>query len=240
MKAVRTALLLLTTVACTACLELTQEIWVNADGSGRMSFDVMVPEALLAMAEESEDGNPFGENQAAWESLKADPSQVPNLRSLDYQEYVEGEFHHFLIELEVDDATRLPETMVELEKRTGDEADADEETPQEPEAMTPPSDMRLEPLGGGKMLFVQTLVSEDIGDVERGESEEADAAQEAFLASMFAGKYYTVRLHAPKVNSTNGALDETTRTVEWKIPMADVMSQKVPQELRAEIEIDRQ
>lgn len=234
MSTMRAGLLFLMTMACTGCLELTQEIWVNADGSGRMTLDIALPQGLMAMASESEGGSPFMENQAEYERLKAHPEEIPNLRSLDHREYVEGEFHHFVIELEVDDVTALPETMEQLQARTT----IGEEQSGEAEEVASPAEMRLERLGGGRMLFVQPLVNEGLaaGTSEPG-MEEMEEAGQAFLASMFAGRYFTVRLHAPKVTSTNGTVDGTAQSIEWKIPMTDLMSQQGPEELRAEIEL---
>jgi hypothetical protein len=236
MNTARAALLFVMGIMCTGCLELTQEIWVNADGSGRMKLDISLPQGLMAMAAEAEGGNPFAENQAEYDQLKAHPEQVPNLRSLDHSEYVEGEFHHFVIELEVEDVTLLPETMEALQART---SVADEDSGETGEIASP-NDMRLERLGRDRMLFVQTLVDESMvsatGTAEPG-MEEMEAASQAFLASMFAGKFYTVRVHAPRISSANGTVDEAAQTAEWKIPLGDVMSQQAPRELRAEIEL---
>jgi hypothetical protein len=201
-----------------------------------MRLDISLPQGLMAMAAEAEGGNPFTEDQAVYDQLKANPEQIPNLRGLDHSEYVEGEFHHFVIELEVDDVTLLPETMQEIQARTTVAKEDSEET----EDIASPTDMKLERLGGDRLLFVQTLVDESMmsstGSTEPG-MEEMEEASKAFLASMFAGKFYTVRVHAPRISSANGTVDAAAQTAEWKIPLGDMMSQQVPRELRAEIEL---
>lgn len=227
-------LLLVASVACAGCLELTQEVWVNGDGSGRMRLDISLPEGLLEMAADSDGVNPLAENLAEFERLKAHPEEIPNLRSVDQSEYVEGEFHHFVIELEVDDVTALSETMALVQKRTS----VAEEQAAQADELASQHEMKLERVGRDRMVFVQTLVDDSRATVATDpEMEEMDEASKAFLASMFAGKHFTVRLHAPKVASSNGTLDSTARTSEWKIPLTELMAREGLKELRAEIEL---
>ena len=234
MNVTRGLSLLILSIACAGCLELTQEVWVNRDGSGRMRLDIALPQELLEMAAETDGVNPLAESMAEYERLKAHPEEISNLRSVDHSEYVEGEFHHFVIELEVDDVTALPETMAQLQKRTA----ANAEQAEKADELASQHEMRLERIGRDRMIFVQTLVDDSQAtDASTSGTEEMDAAGKAFLASMFAGKHFTVRLHAPKVTATNGVMDETAGTTEWKIPLTELMAQEGLQELRAEIEL---
>ena len=231
----RSLLLVALSVACAGCLELTQEVWVNSDGSGRMRLDIALPRELLEMASDADGANPLAETLEEYERLKADPSQVPNLRSVDKSEYVEGEFHHFVMELEVDDVTLLPETMSQLQKRTA----VGEEQENKADELASQHEMKLERIGRDRMVFVQTLIDDSqAADASGLDTEEMDAASKALLASMFAGKHFTVRLHAPKVTSTNGQVDKAASTIEWRIPLTALMAQEGLQELRAEIELD--
>ena len=235
MDVTRGLLLFILSIACAGCLELTQEVWVNRDGSGRMRLDIALPQGLLEMTAEADGGNPLAESLEEYERLKANPEQIPNLRSVDHSEYVEGEFHHFVIEIEVDDVTALPETMAQLQKR----AAVGEEQAEKADQLASQHEMKLERVGRDRMVFVQTLVDDSqAADASTPDMEEMDAAGKAFLASMFAGKHFTVRLHAPKVTATNGVVDGTATTIEWKIPLTELMAQEGLQELRAEIELD--
>jgi hypothetical protein len=237
MRMLRAGLVLVLAAACAACLEVTQEVWVNADGSGRLQMDIAVAEALMAMAQESEDGGSLQATLASYDKLKADPGRIGNLRSIDHREYTEGGLHHFVIEVEVDDVTLLPETLDEISRLSA----ADGEPLKESDELATPSDMRFERLDDGRLLFVQSLVTEDAqaAGKEQANDEELDEASRAFLSSMFAGKYYVIRLHAPAVNSANGQLAEDGGSVQWKIPMVDLMGGDAPGELRAEIEVER-
>jgi len=235
MNVTRSLLLVALSVACVGCLELTQEVWVNSDGSGRMRLDIALPKELLEMASETDGDNPLAETLQEYERLKADPSQIPNLRSVDQSEYVEGEFHHFVMELEVGDVTLLAETMSQLQKRTA----ITDEPGTGADELASQHEMKLERIGRDRMMFVQTLVDDgQAGGASGLDTEEMDAASKALLASMFAGKHFTVRLHAPKVTYTNGKVDEAAGTIEWRIPLTELMAQKGLQELRAEIELD--
>ncbi|MCD6119533.1 hypothetical protein J7K50_06800 [bacterium] len=82
---------------------------------------------------------------------------------------------------------------------------------------------------------------EEDGEATEGEEEDfgGDMFGEDMMKSMFAGKFYTVTLNAPIIVETNGTIvfDEVSadagdaaksvgaklQTVEWKIPMADLM-----------------
>lgn len=236
MRIFRIALVLGLGIACSACLELTQEIWVNEDGSGRLKYDIATPEGLLAMAAAGAEEDPLEEVRARWAELAEHPETVPNLRSFAAEEYVDEDFHHFVMEVEVDDVTLLPQTMDEINERIDlDEAGAGAGA-EEGDALTQPADMRFERLADGRLLFVQSLQTDEVAEAESADPE-MDEASQAFLASMFAGKYFTVRLHAPNVVSSNATVDEGAGVLEWKFPMADFFGEETPDELRAELQI---
>ena len=50
MNVTRSLLLFSLSIGCAGCLELTQEVWVNQDGSGRMRLDIALPQGLMEMA----------------------------------------------------------------------------------------------------------------------------------------------------------------------------------------------
>ncbi|NIR43211.1 MAG: hypothetical protein GWN99_04675 [Gemmatimonadetes bacterium] len=233
MKSASIALVLAFGIVCSACLELTQEIWVNDDGSGRVTYDIAVPEGMLAMATADSEDDPLAEVRARWAELAEHPESVENLRSFSADEYVEEDFHHFVMDIEVDDVTLLPQTMDEVEELIAAE---DEEGTEDADALAQPADMRFERLADDRLLFVQSLRIDE-PDSTASVDPEMEEASRAFLASMFAGKYYIVRLHAPAVISTNGTLDDETGSLEWKIPMADFYGDEVPDELRAELQV---
>jgi hypothetical protein len=233
MRSVSIALALAFGMVCSACLELTQEIWVNEDGSGRVTYDIAVPEGVLAMATAGSEEDPLAEARARWAELAEHPETVHNLRSFAADEYVEEDFHHFVMDLEVEDITLLPQTMDEVGDLIAVE---DEEGTEDTDPLAQPADMRFERLAEDRILFVQSLRIEE-PDSTAAVDPEMEEASRAFLASMFAGKYFVVRLHAADVISSNGTLDDETGSLEWKIPMADFYGDEAPDELRAEVRI---
>ena len=79
--------------------------------------------------------------------------------------------------------------------------------------------------------------------LERGQKKPApnpqmDRLAEQMAERMFAGRFWTVTLHAPKIAETNGQVNATSNLVEWKIPMTQIASEKTPyKELTARVEM---
>jgi hypothetical protein len=65
-----------------------------------------------------------------------------------------------------------------------------------------------------------------------------DRLAEQMVERMFAGRFWTVTLHAPKIAETNGQANATSNLVEWKIPMTQIASEKPPyKELTARVQM---
>lgn len=230
-RAVRVSVWVLCVVAVTSlsgCFDLLQEIWVAADGSARLRLEVALPKSVLHLA-----------GQGALTKLREDAKKTgaelkddPVVKAFSFKDHVEGDVQHLVYELEVTDATKLGALQQRVWASAANE--------KEGEGMT----FRFEKGTGGALRFVQR-VGKDAQRADGGAGAEpgsvADrAARELgrkMAGAMFEGRFVTVRVHGPAIGETNGALNEKKDTVEWRLPMAELMSDGAPlQELRAEIE----
>ncbi|MBX5484504.1 MAG: hypothetical protein IRZ16_22000 [Myxococcaceae bacterium] len=214
------------------CFDLLEEIWIAPDGSARMTLDVALAMPLLRLAGQ----DPFTKMQEDAKRTKAALEQDPAVKRFDFRTFEEGDVRHLVYELEVTDATKLAEIQHRVEADAADAARKADELR-----------FAFERVGGGRLVFTQQIgrgavtPGSDGGSTPSGGAGEGDVADNlgrAMAQAMLAGHAMTVRLHAPRIGQTNGTLNEKQDTVEWRIPVADVMagSAKV-QELRAEIEL---
>ncbi|MAE60993.1 MAG: hypothetical protein CMJ49_06505 [Planctomycetaceae bacterium] len=58
---------------------------------------------------------------------------------------------------------------------------------------------------------------------------------DGMVKAMFAGKAYVVRLHTTDVVETNGEVNNDEGYIEWRRPLADMMTDDGPWELTASI-----
>ncbi len=193
----------------TGCFQVTEEYWVNADGSGKMHFEIGVSEALLSMGE----SNPIDGSQIfSDEGLDA---QNPYLKNIKTSENSNNGMHYYVIDADITDFSRVFENS--SSQNSGFQA-------------------RVEKLSNGNYLFKRTmdLATLNAGqDASLGLSDGTDMSN--MVAAMFSDKYWIVRLHTDNVVNTNGTLDKENKLVEWKVPFSQVIGGKDTIEMTAEI-----
>lgn len=212
------------TVLC-GCIELSEEVWVNDDLSGRVRWDFALSSAVVAMAQQNHD-DPLAEMRADFEKTRAELAQDPNVTQSRFEDYAEGGYHHFVIDVELKDVRRIGPGFnqpFQSQEALGG-ASSDE----------PTGHMTVEKLDNGNLAFVQ--VFEQGGTTPAADEEDPERLlNEAMLASMFAGRNFTVTLHAPNVVDTNGRYSEEQSLVTWQVPLSELMtSDPMRREMRAE------
>ncbi len=98
----------------------------------------------------------------------------------------------------------------------------------------PTGQITLEKLDNGNVRFHQVI---DMSNATADASEEGASLEMGMLSAVLSDQYWVVRLHTPNIVETNGEWDKETKTVEWKIPMAQLLSSNSPTELTAEFKI---
>jgi hypothetical protein len=196
------------------CINVTQSIEINADGSGKFAIDLGVSEALINMGEELGEGSGVDislDEMTEEMDLTEDNPYVSNVVTDEYNE--EG-FKHYSVEADISDMQAFLSGIQERAE----------------------SGMRitLKQQEDGNMVFTQVI---DMSGEMLGEETSEEGMDEfvnIMMASAFQGNYWTLTLTLPNVVETNGDVDEETKTVTWSIPMADLIMDQETYEMTAE------
>ncbi len=227
----RVCLVLIASITLAGCFEVTEEVWINPDGTGRLKIDMGISEALLS---ESDDGrksgqrNPFEDMSKDFDKAKEEIEKNPTIKKFDFQQYSGAGMKHFVFDIEVKEVS----TLNDLQKAIYTGKKDSTETAETGDLPLQQSELRIEKMAAGNTLFVRTL--------GRPEEEKKDSAEfgepgMSLVRSMFGNSFYTVRLHGSRIISSNGKIDDEKETAEWKVSIADLMGHSGQREFRAEI-----
>ena len=197
---------LLTSLLLAGCYDLTEELWINADGSGRMKFTIGLAENLVAMIEGS------GESADFCDSAIKDKSKLENnvlITSIAITKSSEAGMHYCTIDIDVIDFRNFAEVRNNV-------IEGDYDNYEFPFA--------IEELDQGRVRISQDFTT--LGRDGPNQSEIEKAGQEiamVMMTPMLAGKYINVTVHAPKIESSNGEISADNKTTTWKKPLIDLV-----------------
>jgi hypothetical protein len=231
MQRLRLATLLLVPFIFVGCFEIMEEIWINADGSARIIIDIGIPQSLMALGESEEGDNPFAELDEDFEKTKRDVEHNPGIKRMDFRQYTGEGLKHFVFDIEVTDLSSLNELQKIVYSGEEEPENSSNKMPLEN------SDLLVEKQGD-RIAFIRRI-GEGLteGKSDTGSDSVGNGFEEmgkAMAGSMLGNNHYTVKLHAENIASANGAIDAEKRTVEWRIPIGELMMGN-RRELRAEI-----
>lgn len=218
----------------TGCFEFSEEIWISEDGSGRMKLDIGIGDMLTKLVRESGGTSPIEQLKKGFQDLQAQLAANPKITKIAYDEYDFGTMNHIVLDLEVTDARLLTELNQKLMAQQRTQSRRFEFTE---------SVLEIAKLENGHLGFYQKFG----GVHKKDETEETDPASEvigkygekfgkAMANSVLGDKFISVKVHAPAISATNGRLDSNQQSVEWRIPVLDVVGEtSVAHELTAEI-----
>jgi hypothetical protein len=222
------ALFLIAVVSLSGCFDFTQEIWVNQDGSGRLQYGIKLHKGLSAFSREF--------------NLKKDPcvlffrdrediEKKPGVVSAKISNKTEKELTHCIMDIVVDDFSRLNELQ--------DEVLRDNKTTRQKDDFN--TRFNLHNKENGLASFTQTLGSKD--NATDSNEDEFDREAHKFANMMFLsvlqGSFWSVKLNAPEITSANGKISEDKTSVVWNIQMSDILiKQDMQLELQAELDFD--
>lgn len=209
--------LLLTSCALTSgCFEFRQEFWINPDGSGRVLMDIGIQQVGNPGVVGQKDGSSKFEKQM--QEARERLSKDPNIKSVRMSQETREGMLHTVFDIECNDLTKLADSMRQTALAAAPEGKAGKSE----DSVAPV----IEKLPDGDYAF---RVSLDRGQKKRTASNpQTGRFAEQMVEKMFAGRFWTTVLHAPKVVETNGQLNATSNLVEWKIPVAQLASDKAP------------
>ena len=212
---------------CSGCFDLVQEIWLEAGGGGRLRLEISVPKSLLSMGRLGGEDLLLSTREDA-ANAKAELVRDPDIRRFDYRAVEEGGVFKLIYEVEANDASKLPAAQARalsvLARKAGRGGSG---------ARQAPVDFTVERRFGLGMDFTGVLAG-GAGEKDRADREEPGAELgKAMAEAMLGGHSVTVRLHAPAILSTNGTMDATRSTVEWKVPLSAPAQPGFRQEMTA-------
>ncbi|MBI2299772.1 MAG: hypothetical protein HYU66_12670 [Armatimonadetes bacterium] len=219
----RVYLPLLLPLLLTGCLEVNEEIWIGRGGRGRMSLDVTVDEAASVL-ELVGRKDPVADVRAKLEKAKQQLAQDRNVFNVEARESGEAGQRRFHLAFEFRRAVRLGDSTAGFLQLT------------------------TEPAGLGKLKLRQVLaVPKPEGAVEAGFRPAGEGLDElgplgeviskAVASGLLGGKSYTVRIHAPKVISSNGASLDGGRAAQWEYPIGELVTADSPVALECELAV---
>ena len=182
----------------TGCLDVKQEITFKGDNTGHFLFDMGMSQELLSLSQ-SQGGSSTGN------PFESDMSSNPYVTNYTATEYDDSDMHHYMLEMDITDMMAFFNSQ-----DVSNSEDMMFSLTQQP---------------NGNYLFKETL------NMSGASSEAGLSGQDMssdLVATAFAGKFWTLRIKVPNVVNHNGTLDSKTGFLEWKIPMADLMSNTAP------------
>ena len=235
MAALRLAAALLATVTLSACFEISQEVWVQPDLSGRVRWEIRVSDQLAGTAKEGK-ATPLGSLPDAFQQARRDLEALPYVRSCQFKVLREGNHERYVLDMTVTDFRALDPAFGAAFQGTGFMSTSAMQTG----GGNPYGELRLEERRSGSIALIQTLtMDEDLSPAgELGQAISADtgsglvgsllgqALGRAMTESVFLDRYCTVTFHAPNIVSTNGELSDGKTTAQWKLPIADLVRGK--------------
>ncbi|HZI14343.1 MAG TPA: hypothetical protein VE153_28515 [Myxococcus sp.] len=219
----RLLLALVPLLTLTGCFDVLEELWLHPDGSAKLVVDLAVPKSLTGLAQLAggKDLQAVVREQQA--SAEAEVRKDPNVTQLVLREEEKGDRVHFVYELSVKDATKLPQLYQRIFQHTSAGEGA------------PPGDwdFRLE-REGGDYVFVRRLTpaAAGTGDRDSGDGTERAAREigKGLARALLGDNHFTVIVHGPAILESNGTVNEKKDTVQWKLSLAELMD--VPAEGR--------
>jgi len=214
-------LLLLVAATLSGCLDYTEDIRINSDGSARLKIDVGISEAVLTTAEGVSAEGVLASIRTEFEKLKAQLQTEKPVTRIDLVEYTENSFHYFRLDIDVSDFMHLNE----IARKISDES-----------AVGTNATFRIEQKEGGRFIFKETYgqLKDELTRPRENIDDPWTIAEILIANSVLADYFVAVRLHAPKVLSSNGKLDDRKKSVEWKMSLAELFSSHAPREFKAE------
>jgi hypothetical protein len=209
--------LLLALVACllAGCFQVDEELWVNPNNSGKLHFEVGISEALLSMsAQSSNSESSFPTDAQTLFNEQGIESKNPNIKNVKTNTISEDGMQKYIIDADIIDISKA------FQENSGDTKSGN-------------FTINFEKQPNGHFIFKQTVGS----SISTGTSTTDNNSQitQGLLATALADKYWTVKVHLPNMVSTNGQWDKDSKTVTWKIPMTQLVGDKVkPVEMIAE------
>lgn len=227
MKLFQASLLPVIALLLSGCFDMSQQIWVEEGGAARMEYRLGLDEKLL----ELNGGGDSDDVCATYRARKRELEQLDGVNSVTVSEQSQAGIRYCTLALQVKHFTVLPRLHTLIMARAGQGMG-----PSEAEVKTV---FELSDNQDGSGDFLQQI-SNRAGDPDKHPLDaQAEQIANVVMAQMLAGRYWTVTLHAPTITAANGELAGDSKSVQWKVPLHDLLMDKdYITEMNAEFEFD--
>jgi len=191
----------------TGCFDLTEEFWINEDGSGRIKYTLGLSEAIANMASQQSGSSDIC---ADLESREEELREKEWITSVSISKRNESAMLYCIIDIGVKDFRRLSDI--------GDgSVGGDSKDYKNP--------FIIEDLENGHVSLKQDFSSlRNENSKTAGENEAMDQMMQAMFGPLMAGRYVTVIAHASIIESSNGEIDQSGKSVTWRKPVFDMFT----------------
>lgn len=185
-------------VGLSGCFNLSEDVWISSDSSGRIEVDLSFSERVAALAD-----------------FKGELTQAINAEDSGIVEFSENGIRHLVFGLDFDDIHQLPELIQKPKEVLDEEGKGIFFAVDELEGRDIHYQQRL------NVGNAPTITDDDETDAENIDS---SFFGQLFVASVFSDKYFTVSIHSPKILRGNGRLIEDGKGMLWRIPLHEFMN----------------
>ena len=187
------------TIGATGCIGYEEELWINADGSGRMKFKILFSEMLSQAMKEK------GEHVFSEQELAERFSGIEGITIEEAKTYAKAGNQVVSVALEFDSWDDLRHATTDDEDQAdfwGSASVAEDDQ--------------------GDLVYSRT-VSMRTDD----EGEEGDELAQGLVGAMFAGYSWEYTVHFPtavvSANAADEDIDEETNTVTWELSLLSLL-----------------
>lgn len=192
------------------CLDVNQEVWVYEDGRGRMKTELGLHEQFMRMRGEMTD-------ESACDRFFVKKQQLEKgqgVESVGSSTYKEGGVFYCVMDIRVNDFTRLVDLQRESLKENAIEANKDDFQ----------TEFTLKLLDNGNGFFRKHIRNQSADPGKHKLESHTEQLSNLLMGQLMTGRYWTVYLHTPKIIEANGRLSEDNKTVSWRVPLYDLLT----------------
>jgi len=212
-KKVLAVLSLLMVLALSGCLEVSQQVWHNPDGSGKIVIEMALAADMLPLM--GYEGSPEENREEILREIAFAPDDLPsdpNIRNASVDSFYDPDEGIFRIIMEIE--------LFDLVKGWSDEGDIEVDL----------FDFTITDNFDGSYRFSQVIdASSDLG------AGELDEMSQMMFEPFFEGKLYTLQLNVGELIDADpqAVYDRSRGTITWEMPMLEMMTLSTPVEFWA-------
>lgn len=192
------------------CLDVHQEFWVYKDGSGRMKNELGLHDQLMRMRGDKTD-------ESACDQFFEEKQQLEQRDGVELVEtstYKEGGVFYCVMDIRVNDFTLLVDLQRESLKENAIEANKDDFQ----------TEFTLKRMDNGNGFFRKHIRNRSADPGKHKLESHTEQLSNMLMGQLMTGRYWSVELHTPKILESNGKTSEDNKTVSWRVPLYDLLT----------------